>query len=114
MPPLFIPVWFFEFNLKPRNGYKNKIDGWINVNSNKINISSDIDLCCLLEDLLYFGADRISIIDINPAFKLKVSREDSNYYKNTLNPFYTRKKKKHSTLNIRLAQSGFTFKKLFF
>lgn len=92
VPPLFIPFGFFEFDIKIRYGYENNISGWVSVNPNKNNISSEIDLCCFLEDLPTFWKDRISAIDINPLFELKVSKKESTYYRNLLNPFHTRKK----------------------
>jgi hypothetical protein len=92
VPPLFIPVGFFDFNIKIRYGYENNIKGWVSVNPNKDEISNEIDLCCLLEDLPFFWKDRISTIDINPAFELKGSKQELIYYKNLLNPFHSRKK----------------------
>jgi hypothetical protein len=92
VPPLFIPIGFFEFNIKIRYGYEHNINGWVSVNPNKNNVSNNVDLCCLLEDLPTFWADRISIIEVNPNFELKISRESSTYYKNLKNPFHTNKK----------------------
>ena len=90
--PLFIPVGFFEFNIKIRYGYEHNINGWVSVNPNKNNISKEVDLCCVLEDLPSFWTDRIIIVDINPAFELKENYMDLTYYKNLLNPFHTRNK----------------------
>lgn len=92
VPPLFIPNGFFEFDIKIRYGYENNVNGWVSVNPNKNYISSEVDLCCFLEDLPTFWSDRISVIDKNPEFELKVSRDTSTYYQNLLNPFHTRNK----------------------
>lgn len=92
VPPLFIPNGFFEFDIKIRYGYDNNINGWVSVNPNKNTISSEVDLCCFLEELPTFWTDRISVIDQNPDFVLNVSRETSTYYKNILNPFHNRNK----------------------
>jgi hypothetical protein len=88
VPPLFIPVGFFEFDIKIRYGYERNINGWVSVNPNKNKVSNNVDLCCFLEDLPTFWADRISVIDVNPAFELEVSRDSSIYYKNLSNPFH--------------------------
>lgn len=92
IPPLFIPVGFFDFDIKIRYGYDQNINGWVSVNPNMDNISTEVDLCCFLEDLPTFWSDRISVIDKNPEFKLKVTRETSTYYQNLLNPFHDRNK----------------------
>ena len=92
VPPLFIPIGFFEFNIKIRYGYDHNKNGWVSVNPNMDNISNEVDLCCFLEDIPTFWSDRISVIDKNPEFELKVSRENSTYYQNLLNPFHNRKK----------------------
>lgn len=92
IPPLFIPAGFFEFNIKIRYGYEHNIEGWVSVNPNLDNISSEVDLCCFIEDLPSFWSDRISIVDVNPSFELKVSRLDSTYYKNLHNPFHRQSK----------------------
>ena len=90
VPPLFIPIGFFEFDIKIKYGYEHYYDDWVNINPNKSNISKGVDLICLVEDIPTFWADRISIIDINPEFELNVSRVSSTYYKNLLNPFHNR------------------------
>lgn len=92
IPPLFIPPGFFEFNIKIRYGYDNYLEGWVNVNPNMSKITSEIDLCCFLEDLPFFWTDRVSVIDSNPKFEAKFIREESIYYKNLFNPFHYKNK----------------------
>lgn len=92
IPPLFIPSGFFESTIKIRYGYEHNISGWVSVNPSKVSITNDFDLCCTLEDLPFFWADRISVIDVNPAFELNLTHYNSAYYKNLLNPFHNRYK----------------------
>ncbi len=71
VPPLFIPIGFFEKNIKIAYGYKDYRAGWVNINPaakkySFVDSKFGTDLKCTLDDIPLFWKDRISEVDKNP------------------------------------------------
>jgi hypothetical protein len=92
VPPLFIPPGFFESNIKLRYGYDEGKEGWISLNPKYKWLSLDVDVPILLEDVPNFWKNRISVIDINPDFRIENGRASLTFYQNFNNPWHNRSK----------------------
>ena len=92
IPPLFIPVGFFENNIKIKYGYNNSFEGYVNINPLDNQISKNTDLNCLLEDIPYFWKDRVVSFDINPNYPKNLNKNNIIYYRKLINPFFQRSK----------------------
>jgi hypothetical protein len=72
VPPLFIPNGFFESDIRIKYGFDEYFPGWVNLNpSSKSYIfrrNSGTDIGDLLSKIPFFWKDRVSNVDINPAF----------------------------------------------
>ena len=70
--PLYIPLGFFENNIKLRIGYEDVKNNYININLNKNNYTvidnNGTDLKCLQNEIPHFWKKRISEIDVNPKY----------------------------------------------
>ena len=90
VPPLFIPNGFFKKDIKVRYGYDDRIISYTNLNPNYSNISDNVDLPIFLPDIPYFWLDRINVLDKNPFFKEKYTKNTSPFYLNMINPWRKR------------------------
>ncbi len=84
VPPLFIPIGFFEKNIRIKYGYNYIEPGWVNINPEHSEMRAinpnGIDYRWSLEDIPLFWKDRISEIDVNPNADLSKLKEYRNMY----------------------------------
>ncbi len=86
VPPLFVPLGFFENNIKIRYGYDAYKEGWTNINPTLKNYSfkdteTGTDLKWTLDDIPLFWKEKISEIDANPYLDKNTMQKarDENY-----------------------------------
>jgi len=93
IPVLFIPDGFFDNKIKIRYGYKDALDGYVNINPfghYSFLDGGNADLKCLLNQIPFFWKDKIESIDIcsdiyNKKFSKKLKAFD--YYSDLSNPY---------------------------
>ena len=99
IPPLFIPVGFFEGCIKIRYGYNDYKEGWININPRLKfyvfeNKKNKVDLKIAINEIPLFWKNRISQIDINKdinEFRLSKSINFNQYILNNPYSIYTKR-----------------------
>ena len=98
IPPLFIPLGFFENNIKIRYGYDDYKNNWININplnaKYRFEDEKGTDLKISIDDIPLFWKKRISKIDINLNLDENLVREKMKELgKKIRAPFLTSKDK---------------------
>ena len=92
-PPLFIPLGFFENNIKIAYGYDEYREGWVNINPAKKYFSfqskkNRTDLKIGIDDIPLFWRHRISELDVNPKANMNYLQKKRNeYYDEFYNPW---------------------------
>ena len=70
--PLYIPLGFFDKNIRLKIGYDNTDKNYVNINLSKPNYTvidvNGTDLKCFIDEIPYLWKDKITEIDINPEY----------------------------------------------
>jgi hypothetical protein len=106
-PPLFIPVGFFDDDIKIQYGFRTKKSGFVDVNPLKKNYSTvdpnGADLKCTLDDLPLFWRSRISEVAVveNPPNQLLLKRRNEAVLKTAW---------QHIQLPVEMLETSLRFK----
>lgn len=113
VPPLFIPLGFFENNIKISYGYDKYREGWVNINPAKKYFSfrnkKDItDLKIGIDDIPLFWRNRISELDVNPSVNMEyMKKKRDEYYEIFYNPW------KNLSYRIQIKIKSFLYHKIY-
>lgn len=92
VPPIVIPLGFFDKNIKIRAGYNDRKEDWVNINPNADWLYAanpqGADYRWVLDDIPLFWRDRISELDMAPDYDISLMNQarDSWYIKATRIP----------------------------